>query len=258
MTSLVVGATGATGRLLVERLLGRGQHVKAIVRSPERLPESTRSHGRLSVIQASVLDLSDAEMVSHIKGCDAVASCLGHNLTFKGMFGHPRRLVADATRRLCNAIRANRVAKPTKFVLMNTTGNRNRDLDEPISFGQRCVIGLIRQLLPPHVDNEEAADYLRTVIGQSDEAIGWAVVRPDNLVDEEAVTGYEVHASPTRSAIFNPGKTSRVNVAHFMARLITEEDPWLEWKGRMPVVYNEELEAVRIRENRNVPSPERI
>ncbi|MCK5157279.1 MAG: SDR family oxidoreductase, partial [Spirochaetales bacterium] len=41
MTILVVGATGATGQLLVKQLLNRGQNVKVIVRSPEKLPKST-------------------------------------------------------------------------------------------------------------------------------------------------------------------------------------------------------------------------
>ena len=40
MTSLIVGASGATGRLLVEQLLNREHHVKAIVRSPDKLPQS--------------------------------------------------------------------------------------------------------------------------------------------------------------------------------------------------------------------------
>jgi len=69
--------------------------------------------------------------------------------------------------------------RTTKFVLMNTTGNRNRDLDERISFAQKCVIGLLRILLPPHVDNEKAADYLRTQIGQNNTAVEWVAVRPD-------------------------------------------------------------------------------
>lgn len=238
MNILIVGATGATGRLLVEQLLDRGQFVKVIVRSPDRLPEALRNHDNLSVIHASVLDLSDAEMAEHVKGCDAVASCLGHNMSLKGIYGHPRRLVTDATRRLCNAIKANRPEEVTKFVLMNTTGNRNRDLDEPISFAQKCVIGLLRLLLPPHVDNEQAADYLRSKIGQNDALIEWVAVRPDNLLNEDDVTEVEVHPSPTRSAIFDAGQTSRINVAHFMAELITDDDTWQTWKGQMPVIYN--------------------
>lgn len=238
MTTLIVGASGATGRLLVEQLLKRGQNVRVIVRSPEKLLEFLKNHDHISVIHASLLDLSDAEMAQHVKGCDAVASCLGHNMSLKGIYGHPRRLVTDATRRLCNAIKANKSEKPTKFVLMNTAGNSNRDLHEPISFGQRCVIGLVRLLLPPQLDNERAADYLRTIIGQNDGEIEWVVVRPDNLINEDEITEYEVFPSPTRSAIFDAGLTSRIIVAHFMARLITEDETWNKWKGQMPVIYN--------------------
>jgi nucleoside-diphosphate-sugar epimerase len=238
MAILVVGASGATGRLLVEQLLNRGQSVKAIVRSPDRLSEALKKHVHLSVIHASVLAPSDDEIGRYVKGCSAVASCLGHNLSWKGIYCHPRRLVTDTTRRLCHAIKANKAEKPIKFVLMNTAGNSNRDLRESISFGQVCLIGLIRLLLPPHVDNEKAADYLRTSIGQDNKALQWVVVRPDTLINENQVTEYEVHPSPIRSAIFNPGKTSRINVAHFMADLITDDDIWRWWKGRMPVIYN--------------------
>ena len=238
MTTLVVGASGATGKLLVSQLLNCGQQVKIIVRTTSTLAATIINHENVSVIQANVLELSDAEMMQHVEGCDAIASCLGHNLTFKGMFGQPRRLVTDATRRLCNAIKANNPDKPIKFVLMNTTGNRNRDLSEPISLGQRCVIFLLRLLLPPHVDNEKAADYLRTVIGQNDTFIEWAAVRPDGLIDESEVTEYEIHASPIRDAIFDSGTTSRINVGHFMAELITDQTIWSKWKGKMPVIYN--------------------
>ncbi len=238
MNILIVGASGATGRLLTEELLNRGQIVKVIVRSADKLPTALRNHDNLSVIQASILDLSDAELAQHVKGCDAVASCLGHNLTLKGMFGHPRRLVTDATRRLCEAIRANAPDGTTKFVLMNTTGNQNRDLNEPISLAQKVIVGLLRLLLPPHVDNEQAADYLRTEVGQDDRLVEWTAVRPDGLTDEDEVTKYELHPSPIRSAIFDSGQTSRINVGHFMADLITDDHIWQIWKGQMPVIYN--------------------
>ena len=238
MTTLVVGASGATGRLLVQQLLERGEHVRIIVRSEEALPEEVASHNNLSVIHGSVLDLADNEMVRHVSGCDAVASCLGHNLSFKGMFRPPRRLVTDAAQRLCSAVKANHPAEPVKFVLMNTTGNSNRDLDEPISTGQKCVIGLLRLLLPPHADNEDAADYLRTQIGQNDGTIEWVVVRPDTLIDDAETTEIAVHPSPIRSAIFDAGMTSRVNVGCFMADLIGDDEIWNEWKGKMPVIYN--------------------
>jgi len=241
MTILVVGASGATGQHLVSHLLEQGHTVKAVVRSAARLPGSIRNDGNLFIIEASILELSDTEMAEHVAGCDAIASCLGHNLTFRGIYGRPRRLVTNATHRLCEAIKLNNPEKAVKYVLMNTSGNSNRDLEEPISFAQKCVIGLLRLLLPPHVDNEKAADYLRTKIGQDDAMVEWAAVRPDGLNNEPEVTEYEVHPSPIRSAIFDAGKVSRINVAHFMADLIGEDALWQKWKGQMPVIYKKLL-----------------
>ena len=238
MTILVVGASGATGRHLVEQLLIQGHNIKAVVRSPERVPDSWKSNARVKIIAASLLELSDKEMQELTLDFDTVASCLGHNLNWKGIYGQPRKLVTDAASRLCSAIEANKPESPIKYVLMNTTGNRNRDLNEPISFAQKCVIGLLRLLLPPHVDNEKAADYLRTQVGQNNQFIEWVALRPDGLIDEGEVSDYEIHPSPIRSAIFNAGKVSRINVGHFMASLISDGDLWNKWKGQMPVIYS--------------------
>lgn len=238
MTTLVLGATGATGKKLVEQLLTLGCNVKVIVRSNSEVPASWEKEEKVTIIKANVYEIGLNEMADHIQGCLAVASCLGHNLSFKGIYGKPRKLVTDAVHLLCNAIKKNSPEAPVKLVLMNTVGNRSQN--EPISFLQKIVVGLIRLILPPHADNEQAAGYLRANIGQNDPFVQWVVVRPDSLTNDEEVTQYKLYASPVRSAIFNSGKTSRINVAHFMAELIIKSDVWNEWKGTMPVIYNME------------------
>jgi hypothetical protein len=238
MTILVVGASGATGRLLVQQLLDSGESVKIVIRAERKIPETITNRDNLTIVRASILDLSEVEIIQLVEGCSTIVSCLGHNMNFKGIYGHPRRLVTDATRRLCEAVRADKPKVPVRFILMNTTGNSNRDIPERISFAQTCVIWLLRLLLPPHVDNENAADFLRTEVGPNDIQIEWVVVRPDTLTNENEVTNYEVYPSPIRSAIFNAGTTSRINVAHFMVKLITDRNTWAKWKGQMPVIYN--------------------
>ena len=238
MTTLVVGANGATGKQLVEQLLNMGQKVKVVVRPTGKIPDAWKNNDKISIIKASISEISVDEMTNYLNDCQSVASCLGHNLTLKGIFGKPGKLVTDAVRLLCNAIKKKSPEKPIQFVLMNTTGNRNRDLNEPISVGQKLVIGLIRLLVPPQSDNEKAANFLRVNIGQNNKLIEWVAVRPDTLINEDKVTEYELYASPTRSALFNPGKTSRINVGNFMAKLIVENDLWNKWKGQMPVIYN--------------------
>ncbi len=238
MAILVVGASGATGKLLVEQLMESGQRVKIIVRPTSHIPDDWNNNPQLEIINGAIAEIPVEKMSGYVADCEAVACCLGHNMSLKGMYGKPRKLVRDSVSLLCEAITKNKPGKPVKFVLMNTAGNRNRDLNEPISIGERTVTVLLRLLLPPHPDNEQAADYLRTQVGQNNPWIEWAAVRPDSLIDEEHVTEYSLHPSPVRSALFNPGKTSRINVANLMSRLITDENLWRDWKGKMPVVYN--------------------
>jgi hypothetical protein len=182
--------------------------------------------------------MTDAELQAQVQGCHAIASCLGHNLTFNGMFGHPRRLVTDSVKRLCRAIEKTNPAIPVKFVLMNTTGNQNKQAGEKITLGHNIVVSLLRCLLPPHADNEEAASFLQSNYGSGLGMIEWAAVRPDGLVNEESITPYNVFHSPTRNPIFDPGKTSRINVAGFMAKLMINDETWGNWQGEMPVIYN--------------------
>jgi len=234
----LAGASGSTGRLLMTQLLQRGHQIISVVRSIENMSESFKNNESLSLIQASILDLSDSELSHLVKDCGAVASCLGHNISLKGIYGQPLWLVTDATRRLCMAIKANQPQTPVRFVLMNTVGNQNRNLNEKLEWRDRFVLGLMRLILPPQRDNERAAEYMRTEIGQKDETIEWVAVRPDSLLDEDLVTEYTLHASPTSSSIIGDGKTSRINAAHFMAELITGDDFWKKWKGQMPVIYN--------------------
>ena len=222
----------------MEQLLNQGEKVKVIVRSMNSLADSIRQNNRLTITEASLLDMSDAELLTHVENCTAVASCLGHNLTFKGMFGHPRRLVTHAAQRLCNAIEQTAPTKPVKFILMNTTGNKNAQAGETISPAQAVVVGLIRNLLPPHADNEMAAAYLQKKFGPHQKIIEWAAVRPDSLTDAASVSKYNIHPSPTRSAIFDAGQSSRINVANFMSQLITHQPLWDKWKYKMPVIYN--------------------
>ncbi|NQV32757.1 MAG: NAD(P)H-binding protein [Phycisphaeraceae bacterium] len=50
MTTLVVGASGATGQLLITPLLNRGHQVKVIVHTPDELPAVVKNHENLSVL----------------------------------------------------------------------------------------------------------------------------------------------------------------------------------------------------------------
>jgi len=236
-TVLLVGGTGRTGRRVVEQLLGREAAVRAIVRSVERLPAGVATNPRLTVVEADLLSLSDAELRGHVRGCGAVVSCLGHVLSLKGLFGPPRDLVTRATTRLCQAVEAVRPAKPVRFILMSSVSvQRPGGLDTRRGALERALVWLLRGVLPPAKDNQQAADFLEERIGPANPFVQWTVVRPDTLLEGE-VSGYTVHEGLV-NGLFAPGQTTMANVAHFMCELVTSPKTWADWKGKSPVVVN--------------------
>jgi len=88
-TVLLVGGTGRTGRRVLSQLLSRGVAVRAIVRSTRGLPPELAGSPGLTPIEASPLSLSDEALQGHLRGCDAVVSCLGHTISVRGILGPP-------------------------------------------------------------------------------------------------------------------------------------------------------------------------
>jgi hypothetical protein len=236
-TVLLIGGTGRTGRRVLQQLLGRGIRVRAIVRSRCGLPPAVAGKPNPTVIEASLLSLSDDELRGHLAGCDAVVSCLGHVLSLKGIFGPPRDLVTRATTRLCRGIEELRPAAPVKLVLMSSVSvHRPRGLDTRRTAFERAFLRMLRGVLPPARDNQQAADFLLETIGPDNAFVQWAVVRPDSLLEGE-VSEYALHEGLV-NGLFAPGSTNMANVAHFMCELVTNPKTWADWKSGLPVIVN--------------------
>ncbi|MGE9293358.1 MAG: NAD(P)-dependent oxidoreductase [Puniceicoccales bacterium] len=235
MTVFIAGATGATGSLLTRLLLDNGFSVRVVVRSRLKLPQELIGNPELSIREASLLELSDDELRSELYGCDAVASCLGHPLSVKGIWGKPRDLVTSATQRLCESLSVTNPERSLRFILMSSSGVHNRSLSEPCSFLRSIADCLLTFAVPPHADNIKAASYLHAL---SNPDVQWVAVRPDALIDQDEESPYDLYPSPIRDALFDAGKTSRINVAHFMMELLRSDELWRKWFGQMPVIYN--------------------
>ena len=233
----MLGGTGATGRHVITQLLKNGNKVTALVRSEDKLFKILGDDENLSVIEGTALSISDDDLRSILERSSAVVSSLGHYLNIKGIYGKPWKLVADSIKRICLMAKEINSTETKRVILMNTAGFHNKSIDDPYSVGEKIIIGLVRALLPPQTDNEDAANYLIQVVGNQCESIQWVVVRPDGLIDKDEVTEYTTFAAPQRSALVNPGKTSRINVAHFMAELASSS-MINDWKCQTPVVYN--------------------
>lgn len=236
-TVLLLGGTGRTGRRVLEQMLGCGVSVRAIVRSAERIPASALQNSLLTVTEADLLSLSDEELRRHVRGCDAVISCLGHVTSVKGIFGPPRALVTQAATRVCRAIESLRPAEPVKFILMSSVSvNNPRGLDTRRGAFEKAVVWVLRGLVPAAKDNQTASDLLCGSVRTANPFVQWVVVRPDTLLEGD-ITEYSVHEALV-SSLARPDSTNMANVAHFMCALVTIPELWNRWRGKLPVIVN--------------------
>lgn len=237
-TVLLLGATGRTGLCALDHLTARGATVRAIVRSPHKVPPHLRTRPGVELIEATLLDLDDAALQRYTRGVDVVISCLGHELTLRGVFGAPRDLVTKAMERVTAAVRANGAERPTRIVLMSSVSvNRPGGLDTRRGGFERAFLWFLRAVLPPARDNQSAADFLLEKVGQSDPLLEWVVVRPDALITGDP-GAYTLHEGLVDS-VFSPGQTTMNNIGRFMTELATDDATWARWRGQLPVIVNE-------------------
>jgi len=286
MRVLILGASGGCGRHVVTALLRTKQDVfiKALVRSESSLwealkeswPELGEEERRVSpVVIAGVESLSEADLVEHMRGCDAVFSCLGHHepgakgMTAKAIYGpkDQRQVCTDFSRKVCGAARTLGSSEGDSFklikyvVISSPFVGGSEGLagvgDPPVSFCERCVLRLLECLVPPHWDNCTNARFLQTQMQSSGESnaeeqkpfVEICVVRPDNMVNisdakpgsECAVIG-EYKVTETRQyGLFNGGTSSRENVGQFLADLVVgdgAEELWAKYKNKFPQVLD--------------------
>lgn len=75
MKVLVLGATGATGRLVVKQLINRGIEVKAIVRKDNNVLKDLRNQKFLECVKGNISDFDSDNISELISDCNAVISC---------------------------------------------------------------------------------------------------------------------------------------------------------------------------------------
>src|SRR5947207_2701559 len=91
---LVIGATGGTGRQLVQQALEQGHQVTAFVRDPSKLK---MEHANLRIVQGDVLDYASVEPA--MRGQSAVLSALGHKRFF-----YPNKIQSNGMRNILRAM----------------------------------------------------------------------------------------------------------------------------------------------------------
>jgi uncharacterized protein YbjT (DUF2867 family) len=184
MNLVVLGASGRTGRLVVEQALAAGHTVTALVRSPEKLP---RGHANLRVVKGEATEASAVS--SALEGADAVISTLGGNGS----------VIADSTTAIVAAARTTGVSR----VVVLSTFAAQRD---HLGAGTRILTGLgMGAMLKDKSAGEE-------MLRRSD--LDWTIVYASILSDGAA--GGSVVVLPEGAKRRMSERISRADVAAWM------------------------------------------
>ena len=186
MNFVVLGATGRTGRLVVEQAIAAGHTVTALVRSPEKL---TTGNSNLRVITGGATDASAVSRA--LKGADAVISTLGG----KGS------LIADSTQAIVAAARAAGVSRVV--VLSSWVVERSQ-----MYVMTRLLTGII---MGPVIRDKSAGEH---VLRQSD--LEWTIVYPSLLTDGPATGSVAVLPEGAKRRMSE--RISRADVAAWMVQ----------------------------------------
>lgn len=201
MRLAVLGATGATGRLLVRQALDAGHHVAALTRRPYGFP---RMHPRLSVVGADVRQA--AALDTALAGSEVVLSSLGVPFSWR-----PVTIYSEGAARIIAAMR--RLGRRRLVAVSSTTV-------EPHDHAQGGFMlnRVMQPLVSVTIGRTTYADMraMERLLQASE--LDWTVVRPAGLFDAGRISDYRISDGPLDGDF-----TSREDLAACLLAQATDE-----------------------------------
>lgn len=194
MTTLVIGANGQIGRLLIKRLVEAGKTPRAMIRDPEQA-EALKALGAEPVIADLEGDFSAA-----LEGCDQVVFTAGSG----GHTGPDKTVLIDLWGAI-KAVDAARAAGVSQFVMVSSRGAENPDAG-PARIKHYTVCKhladehLIRSglpysiLRPGRLTDDAATDQIRT---------DWPESPDDQWIPRDDVAAAIVHCLGSTATVNN-------------------------------------------------------
>ena len=192
MKLAVFGATGQTGKQVVDHALASGHNVVAVARRPDAI---TTTHPALTIARGDVLD--PPSIAAALAGVDAVIAAFG-----PANNKQPGTLISEGIANLVDACVEASVPKLVFESGLITTDGKG------LSFFARTGVGLFRALNRKLYDDKVIAE--ATIRGSS---LQWVIVRPPSLAAGPKRGGYKhgvaIGINPAR-------KLNHADVADFL------------------------------------------
>jgi len=193
---VIFGATGGTGKALVEQALNLNYEVSAFVRSPQKLKVV---HRNLKVIKGDVLDYQD--VFKAVENQDVIFCNLGMPASDKST------LRKDGTENIVKAMKEHKIKR---FICQTSLGFADSKEVLPWHMKYLIVPFILKNAFKDHELQE-------SVIDKS--GLDWTIVRPGNMTNGELTGKYKHGFEPTAKIKL---KVSRNDVAHFMLRQVED------------------------------------
>ncbi|CAA9477679.1 MAG: hypothetical protein AVDCRST_MAG05-1063 [uncultured Rubrobacteraceae bacterium] len=198
MRVAIFGASGRTGRPLLEQALAAGHEVRALVRDPSKLHVG---HERLVVIRGDVLDAATVEET--VAGTEAVLSALGQTKL------SPKDVQTRGTENIVAAMEKHGVRR-----LVSLTGAGVRDERDEPKLVDRVITFLLRRLQPDVL--EDGVRHAEVIKGSG---LEWVIVRGPRLTEGPKKGEYRVGMVGKNSGT----QISRADLAEFMLGQLTAD-----------------------------------
>ncbi len=193
-STLIIGATGPTGALILQRALAEGVRVTALARDPARL--STIPEKPFAAIAGDVLNR--ASLRAAMDGVETLVCVLGTAITIK-----PVSLLSEGTENLISAMRHSAVKRLICITGMGAGDSRGHG---GFVYDRIILPTLLKNI---YADKNRQEEIVRN------SGLDWVLVRPARLTNEPLRAQYREISrfdGETMSTI------SRADVAHFVVR----------------------------------------
>ncbi len=196
---IVFGATGGTGKQVVEQALEAGIRVTAVVRNPDSF---TIRHQNLDILKGDIFEPQTFE--NAVKDVDAVVSCLGiqkkepTTVYSEGVTNIMAAMSNFGVKRIICLSAGAVIVSPKHSIIM------------------RFVTKNILQRLFGHLYSDMLV--METLLHKSN--LNWTIVRPPWLRDTKKKGVYRIAVNENLS---NPSKLSRADLADYIVKHLADE-----------------------------------
>lgn len=192
MKLLIFGATGGTGKKLIEQALAQGHQVTAFVRNANKLRLIDSS---LTIVEGELFDYQQIRKA--MEGQDAVISTLGNKTS--AAITSRTTVISEGLQNIITAMKECRVAR---IVFVTSFG-----VSEQIFWPEKLFIKIFLRNIFADLPKQEQL--------LQESGLQWTIIRPARLVNGSKTTKY--HADEHLS-ISPFSKISRADVADFLLK----------------------------------------